>query len=155
MPSSSIIMLLQLLSELLLEFSSESDTKSEEQFQNLLQLVVTPLLDQVNETSNRLGSQDMAVYLCNSLGQVLKFLEPYSFAQHLCKIIRGQIDSQIDRLSSEQSSWLVAQLGMGHIYTILHEKINEPLSTVPGMDSASLKIFGVQIYIPINKKCIY
>lgn len=79
----------------------------------------------------------------NCVNQIIEFLKLYPNTEPIHKALQGQVESQVDRLSSEQSSWLVAQLGIGHIYTILHEKIEDPLSTVPGMDAASLKIFVV------------
>jgi hypothetical protein len=106
-------------------------------------MVITPLVSQVNDVANRLGSPDQGVYLMNCVNQIIQFLKQYPNMESIHKALQGQIESQVDRLSSEQSSWLVAQLGIGHIYTILHEKIEDPLSTVPGMDAASLKIFVV------------
>lgn len=122
---------------------SDTIDSSPQQVETLIQLVIPPLVSQVNDVANRLGSPDLGVYFCNCLNQIIQFLEKYPSTVQLRRSLKGQIDMQIDRLSTEQSSWLVAQLGIGHIYTILHEKIDDPLSNVPGMDAASLKIFVV------------
>ncbi len=138
-PPSAIKALLALLKDLL----DGSNNSTPDHFQSLIHMVITPLVSQVNDVANRLGSPDQGVYLMNCVNQIIQFLKQYPNMESIHKALQGQIESQVDRLSSEQSSWLVAQLGIGHIYTILHEKIEDPLSTVPGMDAASLKIFVV------------
>ncbi|CAG7728513.1 unnamed protein product [Allacma fusca] len=135
-PPMCISSILSVLQQLLEESKNSAD-----HMQTLMQMVITPLVTQINNVANRLGSPDMGVYLCNCLNQINVFLEQYPHTGIIHKALKGQIETQTDRLSSEQSSWLVAQLGVGHIYTILHEKIEDPLSTVPGMDPVSLKIF--------------
>jgi len=137
-PPASIKSLLAILKELLHESRNSSNP---EHSQTLISLIVTPLIVQINDISNRLGSPDKGVYLCNCLNEIIRILDTFVPATPIHKTLTGQIEGQIDRLSSEQSSWLVAQLGIGHIYTILHEKIDEPLSTVPGMDATSINIF--------------
>ena len=138
-PPSCIGSLMDVLKDLL---QVTNDT-SPEHLQSLIQMIVSPLNQSVHDISGRLGSPDSGVYLCNCLNEITKFLVNIPAAAQTNAALKGQIEAQLDRLSSDQSSWLIAQLGIGHIYTILHDKINEPLSTVPGMDSSSLKIFMV------------
>lgn len=145
-PSSTIEVLLKALEDIL----SDTTDASQQQVDILIDLVVPPLIHQVNDVANRLGSPELGVYLCNCLNQVIQFLEKYPSTVQLRRSLKGQIDLQMDRLSSEQSSWLVAQLGIGHIYTILREKIEDPLSNVPGMDAASLKIFVVSVFFSVH-----
>ncbi|CAL8131551.1 unnamed protein product [Orchesella dallaii] len=136
-PSSSIDALITVLHEIL----HDTTDASPQQMNILIQLVVPPLVTQINEVANRLGSPEMGVYLCNCLNQIIQNIEKYPTTEQLRRSLKGQIEMQIDRLSTEQSSWLVAQMGVAHIFTILQEKIKDPLSNVPGMDAASLKIF--------------
>jgi len=136
-PSPVIQELLTLLKELIEPSATAEHTLS------IVIMIITPLVAQVNDVATRLGSPDHGVYLMNCLNEILKFLHTLPYTEALWKNLEGQIESQVDRLSAEQSSWLVASLGIGHIYTILHEKIEDPLSLVPGMDSSSLKIFSV------------
>jgi hypothetical protein len=140
-PSSVIQELLSLLKDLI------EPNATVEHTQTVISMIITPLVSQVTEVATRLGSPDNQVYLMNCIGEVIKFLQTLPDTELLCKNLQGQIESQVDRLSAEQSSWLVAQLGIGHIYTILHEKIEDPLSSVPGMDPSSLKIFSVSLRI--------
>ncbi|OXA64678.1 conserved oligomeric Golgi complex subunit 6 [Folsomia candida] len=145
-PSPIIQALLSLLGDLL----KDTLPSSPEQAEILIQLVTSPVVSQINDVANRLGSPDMGVYLCNCLNQINIFLEIYPITKTISNTLKSQIDSQMDRLSSEQSSWLIAQLGISHMYTILNDKVETPLSTVPGMDSASLKIFVNKLDSVIN-----
>jgi len=138
-PSPTIPTLLTLLRDLL----KDTANTSPEQANTLISIVTTPLVSQINEVSNRLGSPDMGVYLCNCLNTISVFLDEFPNTQIITSGLKSQIETQLDRLSSEQSSWLVAQLGIGHLYTILSEQIDAPMSSVPGMDASSLKIFLV------------
>lgn len=56
---------------------------------------------------------------------------------------QAQADAQIDTLTSEQASSLVAHLNLGPIYTILQGREQGPLSSIPGMDPLSVKEFTV------------
>lgn len=56
---------------------------------------------------------------------------------------QAQSEAQIDTLTSEQASSLVANLNLGPIYTILQGHEQGPLSSVPGMDPLSVKEFTV------------
>lgn len=60
--------------------------------------------------------------------------------------LQAQSDAQIDTLTSEIASSLVANLNLGPIYTILQGKEHGPLSGIPGMDSLSVKEFNVSIF---------
>lgn len=59
--------------------------------------------------------------------------------------LQAQSDAQIDTLTSEVASSLVANLNLGPIYTILQGKEHGPLSAIPGMDPLSVKEFNVSI----------
>jgi len=145
-PSPIIKILLALLEDLLKDTMSSSP----DQAQTLIQLIVSPLVAQINDISNRLGSPDMEVYLCNCLTQISRFLETYPNTKSITGALSSQVSSQMDRLSSEQSSWLIAQLGISHMYNILNDQIDHPLSSVPGMDSASLKMFVNKLDSVVN-----
>lgn len=57
--------------------------------------------------------------------------------------LQAQSDAQIDTLTSEQASSLVANLNLGPIYTILQDKDKGPLSTIAGMEPTNLRNFLV------------
>jgi hypothetical protein len=57
--------------------------------------------------------------------------------------LQAQSDAQIDTLTSEQASSLVANLSLGPIYTILQDHTQGPLSGIPGMEPTNLKNFLV------------
>ncbi|KAJ8944251.1 hypothetical protein NQ318_013662 [Aromia moschata] len=58
---------------------------------------------------------------------------------------QAHADAQIDTLTSEQVSSLVANLNLGPIYTILQDQCQEPLSRIPGMEPVDLKKFLVKL----------
>ena len=58
-------------------------------------------------------------------------------------MFKAQSDAQIDTLTSEQASSLVAHLNLGPIYNILQGRDQGPLSSILGMDPLSIKEFTV------------
>lgn len=60
---------------------------------------------------------------------------------------QAQSDAQIDTLTSEQASSLVANLNLGPIYTILQDSSDAPLSQIPGMEPECLDSFFVSIML--------
>ncbi|CAH4005331.1 conserved oligomeric Golgi complex subunit 6 [Pieris brassicae] len=103
--------------------------------------ILEPLLHAINETACHLSSTDMAVYMLNCIYHIQCTLSLYTILDEYNERLQAQSEAQVDTLTSEQASFLVANLNMGPIYTILQEKINGPLSAIPGMDSASLRAF--------------
>lgn len=103
--------------------------------------ILDPLLHAINETACHLSSTDMSVYTLNCIYHIQCTLSLYTILDEYNERLQAQSEAQIDTLTSEQASFLVANLNMGPIYTILQEKIDGPLSAIPGMDTNSLKIF--------------
>ncbi|XP_038208995.1 conserved oligomeric Golgi complex subunit 6 [Zerene cesonia] len=103
--------------------------------------ILDPLLHAINETACHLSSTDMSVYTLNCIYHIQCTLSLYTILDEYNERLQAQSEAQIDTLTSEQASFLVANLNMGPIYTILQEKISGPLSAIPGMDTASLKVF--------------
>lgn len=68
---------------------------------------------------------------------------PSVFSVEFINFVQAQADAQIDTLTSEQASSLVANLNLGPIYTILQGREQGPLSSIPGMDPLSVKEFTV------------
>jgi len=64
----------------------------------------------------------------------------------ICSYFKAQSDAQLDTLTSEQASSLVASLNLGPVYTILQEQGKGALSSIPGMEPAGLKNFLVCIH---------
>ena len=59
-------------------------------------------------------------------------------------MIQAQTDAQLDTLTAEQASSLVANLNLGPIYTILQERDkSRPLSNTGGMELPNLQGFLV------------
>ncbi|CAG9784342.1 unnamed protein product [Diatraea saccharalis] len=103
--------------------------------------ILDPLLHAINETACHLSSTDMSVYMLNCIYHIQCTLSLYTVMDEYNERLQAQSEAQIDTLTSEQASFLVANLNLGPIYTILQDKISGPLSAIPGMDAATLKIF--------------
>ncbi|CAH0603073.1 unnamed protein product [Chrysodeixis includens] len=103
--------------------------------------ILDPLLHAINETACHLSSTDMSVYMLNCIYHIQCTLSLYTIMDEYNERLQAQSEAQIDTLTSEQASYLVANLNLGPIYTILQEKISGPLSAIPGMDTSTLKSF--------------
>ncbi|XP_054276393.1 conserved oligomeric Golgi complex subunit 6-like [Macrosteles quadrilineatus] len=103
--------------------------------------VMDPLLQAITLSASRLAATDMAVYLLNCLHLMTTTLALYEFMDERLERLKAQSDAQLDTLTSEQASSLVANLNLGPIYTILQEQGKGPLSQVPGMEPANLNNF--------------
>lgn len=103
--------------------------------------ILDPLLHAINETACHLSSTDMSVYMLNCIYHIQCTLSLYTIMDDYNERLQAQSEAQIDTLTSEQASFLVANLNLGPIYTILQEKISGPLSAIPGMDTSTLKTF--------------
>ncbi|XP_059060534.1 conserved oligomeric Golgi complex subunit 6 [Achroia grisella] len=103
--------------------------------------ILDPLLQAVNETACHLSSTDMSVYMLNCIYHIQCTLSLYTVMDDYNERLQAQSEAQVDTLTSEQASYLVANLNLGPIYTILQERTSGPLSTIPGMDTATLKTF--------------
>lgn len=110
-----------------------------------------PLLRAVNEQTSRLPPTDMAVYLLNCMYEMYTCLSLFEFMEERLERLEAQSDAQIDTLTSEQASFIVANLNLGPIYTILQEQNSKPLSEIPGMEPTNLRNFLVSIYTLKNK----
>lgn len=103
--------------------------------------ILDPLLHAINETACHLSSTDMSVYTLNCIYHIQCTLSLHTIMDEYNERLQAQSEAQIDTLTSEQASYLVANLNLGPIYTILQEKTSGPLSAIPGMDTATLKMF--------------
>ncbi|XP_063617541.1 conserved oligomeric Golgi complex subunit 6 [Cydia splendana] len=103
--------------------------------------ILDPLLQAINETACHLSSTDMSVYTLNCIYHIQCTLSLHTIMDEYNERLQAQSEAQIDTLTSEQASFLVANLNLGPIYTILQEKTSGPISAIPGMDTATLKMF--------------
>lgn len=138
-PAPSVSGLLSLLNKVL-SVASIAEGR-EKDMVHIVSCVIDPLLQEVNETASRLPTVDMAVYLLNCLYQMQSTLALYEYMDQRLERLQAQSDAQIDTLTSEQASSLVANLNLGPIYTILQGRDQGPLSSIPGMDPLSVKEF--------------
>ncbi|XP_058462826.1 conserved oligomeric Golgi complex subunit 6 [Malaya genurostris] len=116
-PSRSVGKLLNLLKEILSVASMVEGSKSD--IIKIVSCVIDPLLQSIQESASHLPTTDMAVYLLNSLYQIESALTSYEYMEERLERLHAQSDAQLDTLTSEQASSLVANLNLGPIYTVL------------------------------------
>ncbi|KAI5633955.1 conserved oligomeric complex COG6 domain-containing protein [Phthorimaea operculella] len=139
-PSVVVTDLVSFLRDLLAVMNNSNNIKNTDR-KILITHILDPLLHALNETACHLSSTDMSVYMLNCIYHIQCTLSLYPTMDEYNERLQAQSEAQIDTLTSEQASFLVANLNLGPIYTILQEKISGPLSAIPGMDTATLKTF--------------
>ncbi|XP_044753342.1 conserved oligomeric Golgi complex subunit 6 [Coccinella septempunctata] len=138
-PTPAIIHILAILRDLL--STANMSEGRETDMMKIAQTILEPTLRAVNEQASRLPPTDMAVYLLNCMYSMFTHLSLYEFMDDRLERLQAQSDAQIDTLTSEQASSLVANLSLGPIYTILQDQSHGPLSSIPGMEPSNLKKF--------------
>ncbi|KAL9701868.1 hypothetical protein quinque_005309 [Culex quinquefasciatus] len=83
------------------------------------------LMLSIQESASHLPTTDMAVYLLNSLYQIESVLTIYEYMEERLERLQAQSDAQLDTLTSEQASSLVANLNLGPIYTVLQSSASQ------------------------------
>lgn len=139
-PSPIVSYLLSFLREIFAA-TPISDQRERDDLLKAVSSVIDPLLRAVNETACHLSSTDMAVYLLNCIYQIQCTISLCQFVNDYGERLQAQSDAQMDTLTSEQASSLVANLNLGPIYTILQGQEKGPLSAIPGMESSALRSF--------------
>lgn len=119
-PPQSVGKLLNLLKEILSVANMVEGRQVD--IKKLTSCIIDPLLLAVTESASHLPTVDMAVYLLNSLYQMQSTLTMYEYMDEKLERLQAQVDAQLDTLTSEQASSLVANLNLGPIYTILLSK---------------------------------
>lgn len=154
-PSHSTNALLALLRETLSSTSVMEEQK--EQLEEIVKTVIEPLLNAVNVTATTYPTTDQDVYLLNSIYQMHVTLSLFKFNDARLSSLESDMQLHLDTLSSEQTSSLIANLGIQPICTMLaqaksgivHNADNTggancspiPLSKVNGMEQESLVRF--------------
>ncbi|CAD6208956.1 GSCOCG00010769001-RA-CDS [Cotesia congregata] len=141
-PAASVSKLLTSLNEILSIALIVTGDDREKDIIQIVSYIIDPLLHEIDETAARLPVVDMAVYLLNCLNQIHSTLSLYEYMDQRLERLQAQSDAQIDTLTSEIASSLVANLNLGPIYTILQGKEHGPLSGIPGLDALSVKEFN-------------
>ncbi|XP_037929420.1 conserved oligomeric Golgi complex subunit 6-like [Teleopsis dalmanni] len=116
-PPASVGRLLNMLKEILSVATMVDERQTD--ITKIVSCVIDPLLQSVQESASHLPTIDMAVYLLNCLYHMQTTLTVYEYMDERVERLQAQSEAQIDTLTSEQASSLVANLNLGPIYTIL------------------------------------
>jgi len=113
--------------------------------EDIVTAVVEPLLDNVASVSTSLPSTDSDVFQLNSLYQIHTTLALFQFNDSRLSSLEAEMQLHLDTLASEQTSSLIANLGLQPVCTMLAEHSNKddgsPLAKVPGMEEPALREF--------------
>ncbi|GAB0091708.1 Conserved oligomeric Golgi complex subunit 6 [Sergentomyia squamirostris] len=135
-PPKSVSILLGIMKEILSVASMVEGRQSD--IKKIVSCVIDPLLRIITESASHLPTIDMAVYLLNCLYQMQSTLAMYEYMEERIERLQAQSDAQIDTLTSEQASSLVANLNLGPIYTLLQSHASK-------FDVGSLKMFNAKL----------
>ncbi|KAH8407553.1 hypothetical protein KR222_005318, partial [Zaprionus bogoriensis] len=116
-PPPSVARLLNILKEILSVATMVDGRQAD--ITKIVTCVIDPLLQSVQESAAHLPTVDMAVYLLNCLYHMQSTLAVFEYMDERVERLQAQSDAQLDTLTSEQASSLVANLNLGPIYTIL------------------------------------
>ncbi|KAJ8912949.1 hypothetical protein NQ315_000004 [Exocentrus adspersus] len=142
-PTPAIHNLLALLRDML--STANMNDGREIDMKKITQYIIEPLLRCVNEQASHLPALDMSIYTVNCIYDIFTCLSMFEFMDEFLERLQAQADAQIDNLTAEQASFLVANLNIGPIYTILQDSQREPLSTIPGMEPSNLQKFFLKL----------
>ncbi|CAL8351721.1 unnamed protein product [Lota lota] len=147
-PTSSLTQTLALLREVLASHDSSVVPLDARQadFAQVLSCILDPLLQLCTVSASNLGTADMATYMVNSLYVMKTTLALFEFTDKRLEMLEFQIEAHLDTLINEQASFVLTRAGLSYIYSCVqhHSTQQGPLSTLPGMDSSSLKAAMVQ-----------
>ena len=139
-PTQSTIALLSLLKDLL-NSTTVIDEKPE-QHEEIVSSILDPLCASLSLSVSSFPSTDQDVYLLNSLYQIHTTLSLFKFSDARLGKLENEMDLHIDTLSSEQTSSLIAILGLHSICTMMaSNQEQKPLSQIEGMDAKALRTF--------------
>lgn len=122
-------------------------------FAPVLQALIEPLLHSIALSATGLDPIDMAAYHVNCLSVILTSLQRYDFTQSRVEMISAQIEAHLQTLVQEIAGQVLGKTALAAaIYTIqTHNKSTGPLSSVPGMDSASLTAAVAEFYKSLGR----
>lgn len=119
-PPPSVRKLLAILKELLSVANMVEGRQQD--IIKIVSCVVDPLLQTITEQASHLPAIDMAVYFLNVLYDIIGTLAVYEFIDERMERLNATCEAQIETLTSEQASSIVAHLNLGPIYNVLQSE---------------------------------
>jgi len=116
-PSQSTMALLTLLRDTL--SSSSVMEEQQTQLEEIVNVVVNPLVNFISETSSLMSTTDQDVYCLNSFYQIHTTLSLFKFNDARLAALEREMQLHLDTLSSEMTSNLIAKLDFSPITAML------------------------------------
>jgi hypothetical protein len=117
------------------------NTKKEDYLQ-ILDCVVEPMLQMCSLSAINLSQSDMAAYMINCIYTMHSMLSLYEYTDKKLEKLEAQIEAHLDTLVNEQAYFILAKTDLLDAYKIIQNhdsSVKGPLCNVLGMDSATLK----------------
>lgn len=117
------------------------DSKKED-YAQILNCVIEPMLQMASLSAINLPVIDMAVYMINCIYTIYSTLLLYEFTDKKLEKLEAQIEAHLDTLVNEQAYYILTKTDLLDAYKIIQShdiKTRGPLFNVLGMDANTLK----------------
>ncbi|CAF0784665.1 unnamed protein product [Brachionus calyciflorus] len=132
------------------------NTKKDDYVQ-ILDCVIEPMLQMCSLSAVNLSAIDMAVYMINCIYSIHSMLSLYEYTDSKLEKLEAQIDAHLDTLCNEQAYFILSKTDLLDAFKIIQshdKKVRGPLVNVLGMDSNTLKSamskFDIYLAAPDN-----
>ncbi|RNA32100.1 Conserved oligomeric Golgi complex subunit 6 [Brachionus plicatilis] len=144
LPNEEFRQTLSLIKEIFDSYSNSVvsvNTKKDDYIQ-ILDCVIEPMLQMASLSAINLPVIDMAVYMINCIYSIHSMLSLYEYTDPKLEKLEAQIEAHLDTLSNEQGYFILSKTDLLDAYKIIQghdKKTRGPLVNVLGMDSNTLK----------------
>lgn len=159
MPNSDFRQTLALIKEIFDSYNNSvvSLESKKNDYTQILDCVIEPLVQMSSLSAINLPVIDMAVYMVNCVYTIHSMLSLYEYTDKKLEKLEAQMDAHLDSLINEQAYFILTKTDLLDAYKIIQNHDNKtkgPLINVLGMDSNTLKTamskFDVYLSSPDN-----
>lgn len=142
-PTTSLTQTLALLKDVLQCHDSSVVTihNKKEDFKQILDCMLDPLLQMCSVSASHLSVVDMAAYVINCIYLMQTTIALYEFTDTRQEMLQAQVDAHLDTMVNEQAAFVLNRISLADIYRVIqqHQPKQGPLSNIQGMDALTVK----------------
>lgn len=159
LPNDDLRQMLMLIKDIFDSYNNSvvSVDSKKDDYTQILDCVIEPMLQMCSLSAVNLPDIDMAVYMINCIYTIHSLLSLYEYTDKKLEKLEAQIEAHLDTLVNEQAYFILSKTDLLDAYKIIKNhstKAKGPLSNILGMDSATLKSamskFDVYLSSPDN-----
>jgi hypothetical protein len=144
MPSADLQKTLNLIKDIFDSYSNSvvSIENKKEDYIQILDCVIEPMLQMSSLSAINLPVIDMAVYMINCIYTIHSMLSLYEYTDKKLEKLEAQIEAHLDSLINEQAYFILSKTDLLDAYKIIQNhdtRTRGPLINILGMDSNTLK----------------